>query len=204
NPLYLAFPFIVLRDARASESAKPRIAPVLLWPVKLEMPSGQRGTVKLAFDEEREVRPNPALEAMLGPAFPDWRETLNDLRARDHLDLQGVLNAFSHLAKPPPLAETGPVLRPLPPATVRAAAGTIQLHASAVLFQCDFSGQTIAQDIDQLSKGIPLQGTALEMAIRAGMIEPVEHPPAPPSELDRYFTAASDPSQQSAVFRARQ
>lgn len=204
NPLYLAFPFIVLRDARASESAKPRIAPVLLWPVKLEMPSGQRGTVKLAFDEEREVRPNPALEAMLGPAFPDWSETLNDLRARDHLDLQGVLDAFSHLAKPPPLAETGPVLRPLPPATVGSRAGTIQLHASAVLFQCDFSGQTIAQDIDQLSKGIPLQGTALEMAIRAGMIEPVENPPPPPSELDRYFTAASDPSQQSAVFRARQ
>jgi len=203
NPLYLAFPFIVLRDARASESAKPRIAPVLLWPVKLEMPSGQRGMVKLAFDDERETRPNPALDAILGPAFPDWRETLNDLRARDHLDLQGVLDAFSHLAKPPPPDDTGLVLHPLPPATVEAATGAIQLHASAVLFQCDFSGQTIAQDIDQLSKGIPLQGTALEMAIRAGTVEPVDSPPSPPAELDRYFTGASDPSQQNAVFRAR-
>ncbi|HUF61055.1 MAG TPA: AAA domain-containing protein [Verrucomicrobiales bacterium] len=203
NPLYLAFPFIVLRDARASESAKPRMAPVLLWPVKLEMPSGQRGIVKLAFDDEREIRANPALEGLLGPAFPDWLEMLNDLRARDHLDLQGVLDAFSHLAKPPSPAEAGPALRPLPPATVKATPGAIQLHAAAVLFQCDFSGQTIAQDIDQLSRGIPLQGTALEMAIRAGMAEPAETPPAQPAELDRYFTAASDPAQQSAVFRAR-
>ncbi len=203
NPLYLAFPFIVLRDARASGSAKPRIAPVLLWPVKLEMPSGQRGTVKLAFDDEREVRPNPALEGLLGTAFPDWRDMLNDLRGRDHLDIQSTLDAFSHLAKPPPSTESGSSLRPLPPATVTAAAGAIQLHAAAVLFQCDFSGQTIAQDIDQLARGIPLQGTALEMAIRSGNTESFEAPATPP-ELDRYFTAASDPSQQSAVFRARQ
>jgi primosomal replication protein N'' len=124
NPLYLAFPFIVLRDARASESAKPRIAPVLLWPVKLEMPSGQRGTVKLGFDDERgEVRLNPALEGLLGPAFSDWRDMLNDLRGRDHLDLQSTLDAFSHLAKLPSATENGPVLPPLPPATVRATSG---------------------------------------------------------------------------------
>ena len=202
NPLYLAFPFIVLRDARASESAKPRIAPVLLWPVKLEMPSGQRGTVKLGFDGEREVRLNPALEGLLGPAFSDWRDMLNDLRGRDHLDLQSTLDAFSHLAQLPPSTETGPELRLLPPVTVRATSGAVQLHAAAVLFQCDFSGQTIAQDIDQLSRGIPLQGTALENAIRAGNTEPGEVPTSP-AELDRYFTAASDPSQQSAVFRAR-
>lgn len=203
NPLYLAFPFIVLRDARASEAAKPRIAPVLLWPVKLEMPSGQRGTVKLAFDEEREVRLNPALEGLLGPAFPDWRDMLNDLRSRDHLDLESTLDAFSHLAKLPASTVTGASLRPLPPASVNAPTGAIQLHAAAVLFQCDFSGQTIAQDIDQLSRGIPLEGTALERAIRSGIIEPQDASAAPP-ELDRYFTAASDPSQQSAVFRARQ
>lgn len=202
NPLYLAFPFIVLRDARASESAKPRIAPVLLWPVKLEMPSGQRGTVKLGYDDEREVRLNPALEGLLGPAFSDWREMLNDLRGRDHLDIQSTLDAISHLARLPSLAEKGPALRPLPPATVRATAGVIQLHAAAVLFQCDFSGQTIAQDIDLLSRGIPLQGTALETAIRAGNTDSPEAPNTP-AELDRYFTAASDPSQQSAVFRAR-
>lgn len=202
NPLYLAFPFIVLRDSRASDSAKPRIAPVLLWPIKLEMPTGQRGTVKLAFDDEREVRLNPALEGLLGSSFPEWRDMLNDLRGRDHLDLRSALDAFSHLTNLPHFTETGASLRPLPPATVRATTGAIQLHASAVLFQCDFSGQTIAQDIEQLSKGIPLQGTALEIAIR--MTNPAAAPDVNiPSELDRYFTAASDPSQQAAVFRSR-
>ena len=202
NPLYMSFPFIVLRDARASDAAKPRIAPVLLWPIKLEMPSGQRGTVKLAFDDEREIRLNPALEGLLGSSFPDWRDLLNDLRGRDHLDLRSVLDAFSHLARLPLFTEAGAALSPLPPATVRVTTGTIQLHASAVLFQCDFSGQTIAQDIEQLSRGIPLNGTALEMAIRVANPTLAADVPAP-AELDRYFTAASDPSQQAAVFRAR-
>ena len=200
NPLFLGFPFILLRDARTSDAAKPRIAPVLLWPVKIEMPSGQRSTVKISFDAEREVRLNPALEGLLGPVFTDWQETLNDLRSRDHLDLQTIIDALAHLAIPPLLTHS---LAPLPPITAKVAPGRTELHPSAVLFQCDFSGQTIAEDIKQLANGTPIHGTALEIAIRAGESIPPSDKNDTPPEIDRYFTAASDPSQQAAVFRAR-
>ena len=209
NALYLGFPFVTLRDARSSEAAKPRIAPVLLWPVRLEMPAGERGAVRLSFDAERdEVRVNPALEGLLGGLAPAWREVLDDMRGRDHLDLQAVLDALVPLAAlVKPAGDQGrldgPRLSPLPPATVRVAAGQIQLHASAVLFHSDFSGQTIAEDLKQLAMR-PIQGTALEIAVRAGMVQASGELPAPPAESDRYFTAASDPSQQAAVFRARQ
>jgi primosomal replication protein N'' len=209
NALYLGFPFVTLRDARAGEATKPRIAPVLLWPVRLEMPAGARGTVRLSFDAERdEVRVNPALEGLLGSLAPAWREVLDDLRGRDHLELQAALDALVPLAALlQPAGDQGhtgsPRLSSLPPATVRVAAGQIQLHASAVLFHSDFSGQTIAEDLKQLAMR-PIQGTALEVAIRAGMVQSSDEPLAPPVESDRYFTAASDPSQQAAVFRARQ
>lgn len=207
NALYLGFPFVTLRDVRASDGAKPRIAPVLLWPVRLEVPAGARGAVRLAFDTERdEVRANPALAGLLGTAAPAWREVLDELRSRDHLDIQGTIDALGPLApltRPSGASRRAGSLHPLPPATVRVAAGQIQLHAAAVLFHADFSGQTIAEDLHQLTMR-PIQGTALENAIRAGVCEPGKAAPHSPAEVDRYFTAASDPSQQLAVFRARQ
>ena len=115
---------MTLRDARSSESAKPRIAPVLLSPVRLAMPAGARGNVRLSFDAERdEVRVNPALEGLLGSLAPSRREVLDDLRGRDHLDLQAVLDALAPLAallKPAgeQVRSRGPRLMPLPPATV--------------------------------------------------------------------------------------
>lgn len=50
--LYLGFPFLHFRDTRSN--SRPRIAPVLLWPIKLMMELGSRGQVSLAFDSERE------------------------------------------------------------------------------------------------------------------------------------------------------
>ena len=206
NALYLGFPFVTLQEARAGESTRPRIAPVLLWPVRLETPAGTGWIIRLAFDAERgEVRLNPALQGLLGDLAPAWRVALDDLRGRDYLDLQAALDGLIPLA---PMAETAradavPRLQPLPPATVSAVAGQIRLYASAVLFLSDFSGQTIARDLEALASR-PIQGTALSTAIRAEAAPVVDQTPTLPAEDDRYFTAASDPSQQAAVFRARQ
>ena len=62
--LYLGFPFLVFQPADAT--MKTRIAPVLLWPVRIgAQVGGHRFTI--AFDTEREeVRLNPALEAFMG------------------------------------------------------------------------------------------------------------------------------------------
>src|SRR5690606_15644260 len=72
--LHLGFPFLLIRD---SQNTRTRIAPLLLWPVKLQMELGNRGRIALAFDSEREeVRLNPALEALVGAeACKAWRRT---------------------------------------------------------------------------------------------------------------------------------
>ena len=226
SALYLGFPFITLRGARASEGTKPRIAPLLLWPIHLEMPQGSRGSARLGYDLNRdEIRINPALAGILGDLAPAWREALDDLRGRDSLDLQSTLDALRHLAtfvRPPLENEQVAPLRllPLPPKSIEASLGQIQLHPSAVLFHSDFTGQTIAEDLKQLGM-VPIQGTALESVLRAGLVgtaegapeqageggageaNPPTGGPSLPAEVDRYFTAASDPSQQSAVFQSR-
>ncbi len=207
SALHLGFPFVTLRDARAGESTRPRIAPVLLWPVRLETLPGAGRVIRLAFEPGGgEARFNPALEGLLGDAAPAWRAALNDLRGREHLDLSAVLDGLiplAPLADPAPADAAAPRLQPLPPATFAVASGQVRLHASAVLFLSDFSGQTIARDLEALAVQ-PVAGTALAVAIRADAAPAVTPTVALPAEADRYFTAASDPSQQAAVFRARQ
>jgi hypothetical protein len=65
--LYMAFPFLVMRDSKPT--AKPRIAPVLLWPASVLPEVGNRGHVTLGYGREKaadaeheHVIVNPALE----------------------------------------------------------------------------------------------------------------------------------------------
>ena len=197
HALYLGFPLIVLRDAHLSEAAKPRIAPLLLWPVQLVPRTGARGVVTLGFDREREeVRPNPALEFLLGAdKARGWQEAIDGLLSRDHLRAADVMDALGALAKVQDRA-----VQPMPPADVKVPPDEIYLYCAASIFLCDFSGQTMAEDLKQLAHR-PVAGTALEPLIRASV--PASPAVAPVPEVDRYFTAEADPSQQAAVFRAR-
>jgi primosomal replication protein N'' len=79
--------------------------------------------------------------------------------------------------------------------------GECRLRCSAAVFLCDFSGQTIAEDLRHITRH-PVQGTALEVAIRVGEVKEGSVPPHI-TETDRYFTVEADPSQEAAVFQAR-
>ncbi|HSO02822.1 MAG TPA: DUF4011 domain-containing protein, partial [Gaiellaceae bacterium] len=194
--LYLGFPFLLLQENRAS--VKARIAPVLLWPVRLRPETGARARIDLAFDVDRqEVRLNPAFDLILGSeAARRWEEAARDLLGRASLTAGGVLDAFAGLA-----AVEGRRLIPLPGKDVRVARGADRLVCAAVLFNLSFLGQAVLEDLRQL-KSIPPAGTGLEKAFRIG--ERVERSrPEPVRELDRYTSADSDPSQDQAVLEAR-
>lgn len=197
DALYLAFPTLVMRESRIAD-AKPRIAPVLLWPVRIDAPPG-RHMARLGFDRDREeVRLNPAFEALLGPQqAAQWRLAADDLLARDHLRVEDVMDVFGTLA--PVESRT---LQPMPTADVKAAPGQLRLRCSAAVFLCDFSGQTIAEDLEHLARR-PAAGTALEIAIRAKVAKPPGKPESVP-ESQQFFTVDADPSQRAAVFQARQ
>ncbi|HTU10981.1 MAG TPA: AAA domain-containing protein [Allosphingosinicella sp.] len=194
--LYLGFPFLLMQEARAS--VRPRIAPILLWPVKLHPETGSRGRVTLGFDRGREeVRLNPAFEALLGiEAAARWQEAANEILGRSTVNAAEVVEAFRELA-----AVDSRVLGPLPSKDLRIVAGEDRVHCAAALFHLAFLGQAVMEDLRQL-KSAPPTGSSLETAFRVGdEVERAE--PVNTRELERYFTADSDPSQEAAVLEAR-
>ncbi|HEY5759718.1 MAG TPA: AAA domain-containing protein, partial [Steroidobacter sp.] len=194
--LYLGFPFLLMQDMRAS--VRPRIAPILLWPVKLKPEVGASGRVSLGFDRDREeVRLNPALDPLLGPdAVRRWQTMAHDLLHRQSLTSAELMDAFSTL-----VPAQGRVLSPLPGKDTRVKSGPGQLACSAVVFHLSYAGQAIMEDLRQL-KTVPPTSTGLATALRLAESPPAE-PTVPVPESERFFTADRDPSQEAAVFEAR-
>lgn len=196
--LYLGFPFLLYKDHRSTTRA--RIAPVLLWPVRLLMELGTRGQVALAFDGEREeVRLNPALEGLLGrEAVKAWRVAADEVLGRSALKAADVVDGFGLLADVESRA-----LGALPLPTVDVSPGAMRIACAGVLFHVDFAGQAIGEDLRQLKQLSP-SGTALESMLRLKDKSAFDAPEAASTELDRFLTVASDPSQETAILQARQ
>lgn len=197
NGLYLGFPFVLMRPR--GQTGKPRIAPVLLWPVAIHAEIGQRARFRLAFDRDREeVRLNPALQGMLAP------DTLARWEAACDQALSGTANAAAVMDELSVLADKirDRVVTRLPGADIEVAADRIELTSAAVLFHVMFVGQAIVNDIRQL-QSIPPAGTGLETLLRSGEEVPRAEDTAIAPEFDRFITADSDPTQDRAVARAR-
>lgn len=195
--LYLGFPFLVARDGRPT--TKPRIAPILLWPVRVDAAVGVRGDVTIAFDREREdVRINPALEGIVGlDEIGRWRELIDELLSRSTLNSSDVMDAFATLA-----TATGRQIAKLPGRDVQLPPATRLVQPSAVVFHLSYIGQAIVDDLRRLKSRVP-DATALAALLRTTDPAVKEISQAPPREVDRFFSAASDPSQEEAVFKAR-
>jgi primosomal replication protein N'' len=196
----LGFPFLVVRDGRATTEieARPRIAPVLLWPVILEIQTGGQGAT-LAFDREREeVRLNPALEGIVGPqAFQKWQSARDELLGRSAIKTADVIDVFGDLATPRSRTMTR-----LPSKDAKVPAGTFELVAAAALFNAEFTGQSVAEDLRQMANRPPA-GTGLDAALRIE-VTPLSDPPLSESpERERFIVVESDPSQEAAVLRSR-
>ncbi len=194
--LYMGFPFLLLQESRGQ--AKPRIAPILLWPLKLQPELGARGRVVVAFDREREeVRINPAFEPLLGAETTRlWTDIARELLGRSSLSVADVMDAFALRG-----VLEGRELTALPSKDVIVEAGKDRIACAAAFFHLAFIGQAVMEDMRGL-KGRPVEGTSLETMLRVS--EPVANEISPRGpELDRYFTAASDPSQERAVLQAR-
>lgn len=195
NGMYLGFPFLLINTQ--PKQMKPRIAPLLLWPVNINMEAGIRGVASLRFDHDRgAVRLNPALENFVGiPAIKRWQEVADQLLSQAALSVEEVMESFSTLVA----ARENQLVR-LPPLDVEVPENASQLVCSAVLFHASFIGQAISEDLRQLSTQSP-GGTSLETAL--GLNSDVHTVGQPVSAGECYFTAASDPSQESAVLAAR-
>src|SRR5882757_7651285 len=202
--LYMAFQFLLMRDGRPN--AKPRIAPVLLWPARVIPEVGNRGHVTLGYGRERTadaeaeyVVVNPALEGMVGiQEAKRWQEAAQELLARATFSALDVMDAFGQLA-----TAVGNTLAPLPGKDAKVGAQERQVVPSAVLFHLAFMGQAVMKDLELL-RGLPPSSTALEAALRLSDHKPESDGPVSAREIERFFTADSDPSQEAAVMEARE
>lgn len=194
--LYLGFPFLALQEAKSS--TRTRIAPVLLWPIKLNPEVGSRGRVKLGFDRDREeVRLNPAFETLLGVETAErWQEAANEVLARSSVNAAEVVDAFREFAN-----VQGRDVVSVPSKDLRLKVGEDRLVCAGALFHLGFMGQAVMEDLRQL-KFLAPSGSGLETAFRIGG-EPERPEPLAVPESERYFTADSDPSQEAAVLEAR-
>src|SRR3954468_11635191 len=107
------------------------------------------------------------------------------------------MDVFGALATPRARA-----LAPVPGRDSRVTAGALELVPAAALFNAEFTGQAVAEDLRQMRR-MPPAGTALDAALRVST-EPASAKSLPPvPETERYLTVESDPSQEAAVLQAR-
>jgi hypothetical protein len=195
---YLGFPFLLVRDARlASSNSKPRIAPVLLWPVILDVQAGAGGST-LVFDREREeIRLNPALEGLLGQqSYAQWGEARREVLERPVVRVGDIIDIFGTLAKP-----RGRSLRAIPSPDIQVSANAREIAPCAALFNAEFTGQAISEDLRQLRHVSP-DDTGLGAALRLSPEGPTVPPLSPSREINRFLIVDSDPSQDTAIQRA--
>jgi primosomal replication protein N'' len=201
--LYLGFPFLLMRDPRGN--IRTRIAPVLLWPVRITPEIGNRGHVTLGFGRDHggdrdpdHVVLNPAFEGLMGfDGARRWQEAADELLTRATISVADTMDTFGTLA-----AVRGKAIAPLPGKDVVVRPLRPELMPSAVLFHLAFMGQAVVKDLDHLKERSPA-GTGLETVLRLGQTTGERQPAPRAREIERFFTADSDPSQEQAVMEAR-
>lgn len=194
NALVLGFPLIGLEQTLESRTKTVRLAPLFLWPLNL---TKQNNQFRLAYDPNRDVEINPALNRVLGDAqAEDWRKVLEPLITREVHNTRTLFNALKKLK--PAITED---LMPVPAANEFEGHKDPHVISAGAVMLADFPSQAIVRDLETILSQ-PLHGSALSNLLR---IEEVQFPDTDPDvpEIDRYEVLDADPSQQAAVYAAR-
>jgi len=199
----LGFPFLLVGDGPQGKidgvKSSIRFAPVLLWPVAVELSPGAGGIPSLAFDREREeIRLNPALEGILGTTiFQKWVQARDELLGKSAIRVGDVMAVFGALAEPKSRS-----LSVLPPKGLKVPAKAFDLWCSAALFNAEFTGQSVAEDLRQMAR-VPQSNTGLDTALRLRPDNSELQANPRSRKADQYIVLPNDPSQEEAIARSR-
>ncbi len=193
--LYLGFPFLI---SQVKTAHRPRILPILLWPVALELKNRAAPTLEVGFDKIREeVRLNPALSSTLEEdQYKRIKEIYQEILGRQTLSITEVMDAFGSY-----IQSNGIELTSHPEVTYKLKQVGLQLHCSAVFFNANFTGQAISEDLRLLQK-LPHTDVAMESILKINTPEITTYDSII-SEKDRYTVVPIDPSQEKAVMQSR-
>lgn len=202
--LFLGYPLIVQRVNRPDQSrSSTRAAPLILWPIRLDTTVAATGAIKLAFEREHEeARLNPALETVLNldtNQHKNWKQCADDIVKKSSIKYKDVLDVFGQIAKIPYRN-----LSALVGNEIEIPEGQQIIFPGAILFNCDFAGKSIADDLRHIVQR-PVAGTALERLLRMtdASAEQKRNGNSEVDKLGHYCVIDSDPSQLDAVFMSR-
>jgi primosomal replication protein N'' len=209
NPLYLAFPLIMVREADAGGKARCILAPLFVWPLTLNKTRTQQGQVEIGFDKERGlIHENPALQPWLKERLNvevNLEETAGKLTALDRITWEDVLTAATECLKGfqrvSLLRESAPLLA-VRKKDDQIPANQLRIYSSAAVSIIDWIHQSVVADLAKLSQEAgESQLLDLFLGLRSGDREDGPNETVP--EEDRFFIADADPAQQKAVLGAR-
>ena len=195
DSLFMGFPFLVVQQKMTH---RPRILPILLWPVKLELRQQVAPSLKLGFDfAQGEIRLNPALANTIDPdEYKKLQNSTQEILGRQALALADIIDAFNTC-----FSCSTNELSAHPSVTYKLDKIGARLYPSAVLFNANFTGQAISEDLRLLQK-LPHSGTAMEPILKISEHE-INMQLPDSSENGRYITMDIDPSQDQAVLKSR-
>lgn len=225
--LFLGFPFIAMKNVSADGSrTKIRIAPILLFPVRMDAQIGATGKVSIfSCPDSDEVRLNPALTGILeldNEEEEKWRQAVEELLSQSSYSAQDIVEKFK-----PFCAYCDSFLLNVPDKDAQFKADKKYLSYSAAIFHCDFAGKAVADDLRNICER-PISGTALELALRLAKSDDPQNAQEAPSKAEielplemafeklseqsceqivdaqDFGVVAADPSQEHAVQQARQ
>ncbi|UPM50133.1 AAA domain-containing protein [Synechococcus sp. A10-1-5-1] len=203
--LHLGYPLLLKRDGptRNREARKPKLIPLLLWPVRLGV-TAQGNLPQLGYDRDRGsgdgIQLNPALEGVLSVRqFRELKEALEELQQRSALTGTQVIDALGTIF---PNGEG--VLEPCPPNPSLPDGSDESLVPSGVLFLCSFSAQTLAHELAQLEQRPCLEGPMAALLRLSNNADLTAEQHSSPLESDRFLVTPADPSQKRAVWASRQ
>ncbi|MDP2542776.1 hypothetical protein CSC81_11635 [Tenacibaculum discolor] len=195
DSLYLGFPFLI---NQFKKNNRPRILPIILWPITLEFKYRSNPTLEIGFDKVREeIRLNPALSSSLEPEkYKRIKQIYQEILSRQSLSISEVIDAFGSFVE-----SKDSKLVTHPEITYMMENIGLELHGSGVIFNANFTGQSISEDLRLLQK-LPHSGTAMEPILRIHTPQIPEYEPIQ-SENDRFTVVNVDPSQERAVIHSR-
>ena len=152
----------------------------------------------MGFDfAQGEIRLNPALANTLDPdSYKKLQKKSLEILGRQSLTPSEVIDALNTCFQSDDNA-----LVNHPSVTYKRDDLGVELHPSAVIFNANFTGQAISEDLRFLQK-LPHTGTAMEPILKISEPEIVEQN-QDVSENNRYTTLPIDPSQDMAVLKSR-
>jgi primosomal replication protein N'' len=211
NPLYLAFPLLMLRERDVGASpGRCIVAPLLLWPISLGTTRARQGEVVIGFDRERGlIHENPALTPWLKDHFGieiELEATAAELSATERLSSEDVMiavgEALKGFQKLTRMASSGPLMS-VPTKDSSIPPNEPRIFQSAAVSVVDWVHQSIVNDLAKLAadpSDMEVLDTFLGLRAPAANDDSLD---VDIPEANRFFIADADPAQQQAVFKAR-